>query len=355
MKNILTENKLVKNLRAYPVLHKRWCDYIKGVRELRRVTAEQLFHDYLKVRRSNPEKRVSMSEYMIFGFYGLTTAQQKRYLTDVEATLLMRPYNSAAEPYLKSKVTFLKNFTQFVSRGWLYLPESDLAAFDAFVHQYHNIALKPQYSSWGIGFRKLTAAEWDAAPDRQALFDELCAGKYLAEEFIRSDESLARFHPESLNTLRVITFRRGERFEVFGAGLRVGNNGLHVDNAHGGGIFCEIDPATGVIMTDGLDEHGNSYILHPMTGVRFRGTPIPQWEEICAFCRSAAQTLPCLRVVGWDVAILPGGKPGAHRGQPQPRHEHRAGRRPSTAYTRSLRHMPARPFTASPARTPTRR
>ena len=76
----------------------------------------------------------------------------------------------------------------------------------------------------------------------------------------------------------------------------------------GGGIFCEIDPTTGVIITDGLDEHGNSYILHPMTGVRFRGTPIPQWEEICDFCRSAAQTLPCLRVVGWDVAILPGGK-----------------------------------------------
>ena len=223
MKNILTENKLVKNLRAYPVLHKRWCDYVKGVRELPEgFTAEKLFHDYLKVRRSNPEKRVSMSEYMIFGFYGLTTAQQKQYLTDVEATLLMRPYNSAAEPYLKSKVTFLKNFTQFVSRGWLYLPESDLAAFDAFVRRYHSIALKPQYSSWGIGFRKLTEAEWNAAPHRQALFD--------------------------------------------------------------------------------------SYILHPMTGVRFRGTPIPQWEEICDFCRSAAQTLPCLRVVGWDVAILPGGK-----------------------------------------------
>ena len=34
MKNILTENKLVKNLRAYPVLHKRWCGYVKGVREL---------------------------------------------------------------------------------------------------------------------------------------------------------------------------------------------------------------------------------------------------------------------------------------------------------------------------------
>ena len=85
------------------------------------------------------------------------------------------------------------------------------------------------------------------------------------------------------------------------------NNGAHI-NAHGGGIFCEIDPATGVIMTDGLDEHGNSYLCHPMTGVPFRGEVIPQWEEVRAFCRSAAQTLPCLRVVGWDVAILPGGK-----------------------------------------------
>ena len=55
------------------------------------LTAEQLFHDYLKVRRSNPEKRVSMSEYMIFGFYGLTTAQQKQYLTDVPK----RPTSSA--------------------------------------------------------------------------------------------------------------------------------------------------------------------------------------------------------------------------------------------------------------------
>ena len=55
MKNILTENKLVKNLRAYPVLHKRWRDYIQGVRELPEgFTAEQLFHDYLKVRHRRP-------------------------------------------------------------------------------------------------------------------------------------------------------------------------------------------------------------------------------------------------------------------------------------------------------------
>ena len=136
----------------------------------------------------------------------------------------------------------------------------------------------------------------------------MCSGKYLAEEFVESCDELAVFHPSSLNTLRVITFRCGERFEVFGCGLRVGNNGLHVDNAHGGGIFCEMDPANGEIITDGLDECSNSYVTHPMTGVKFKGTKIPHWKEIVELCREASMELPCLRVVGWDVAILSDGR-----------------------------------------------
>ena len=44
-----------------------------------------------------------------------------------------------------------------------------------------------------------------------------------------------------------------------------------------------------------------------MTGVRCRGTQIPYGEEIVELCREASKELPCLRVVGWDVAILPDG------------------------------------------------
>ena len=67
-KNILLDNYLVKNLRAYPVLKKKFMHYIEGTKELPEgFTKRKLFHDYLKVRRNNPEKRVSQSEYMIFG------------------------------------------------------------------------------------------------------------------------------------------------------------------------------------------------------------------------------------------------------------------------------------------------
>lgn len=307
-KNIILDNYLVKNVRAYPVLKKKFMKYIKGTKEMPAEFSEnKLFHDYLKVRRNNPEKRVSQSEYMIFGFYNLSTEEQKKYLTDIEATRLMRPYNNESEKYLKDKVSFLKNFQRFVKRGWLYVPEAGYEEFSEFVHKYHTIALKPQYSSWGIGFIKLTEEEFDAKEDKMEFFEMLCSGRYLAEEFVVSHESLAKFHPSSLNTLRVITFRKEDRVEIFGCGLRVGNNGLHVDNAHGGGIFCEIDPETGKIITDGLDENANSYKTHPMTGVQFKGAQIPYWKEICELCKEASQELPCLRVVGWDVAILEDG------------------------------------------------
>lgn len=306
--SILTENYIVKNVRAYPVLQEKFMAYMKGVKNLPEGFREnKLFHDYLKVRRNNPEKRVSQSEYMIFGFYNLSTGEQKKYLTDVEATRLMRPYNNDSEPYLKSKATFLKNFTRFIHRGWLYVPKASYEEFCDFLHKYRTIALKPQYSSWGIGFFKLTEEEFASKEDPKEFYQKLCEGRYLAEEFVQSCKELAAFHPSSLNTLRVITFRNGDRFEVFGGGLRVGNNGLCVDNAHGGGIFCEIDPESGRIITDGLDEYSNSYVTHPMTGVPFKGMQIPRWKEVVELCKEASKELPCLRVVGWDVAILEDG------------------------------------------------
>ena len=306
--SILTENYIVKNVRAYPVLREKFMAYMKGVKNLPEGFREnKLFHDYLKVRRNNPEKRVSQSEYMIFGFYNLSTGEQKKYLTDVEATRLMRPYNNDSEPYLKSKATFLKNFTRFIHRGWLYVPKASYEEFCDFLHKYRTIALKPQYSSWGIGFFKLTEEEFASKEDPKEFYQKLCEGRYLAEEFVQSCKELAPFHPSSLNTLRVITFRNGDRFEVFGGGLRVGNNGLCVDNAHGGGIFCEIDPESGKIITDGLDEYSNSYVTHPMTGVPFKGMQIPRWKEVVELCKEASKELPCLRVVGWDVAILEDG------------------------------------------------
>ena len=297
---------ILDDFRAYPIIRRRFMTYVRGVRDIPPgADREKLFWDYLRVRRRNAEKRVSMSEYMIFGFYALPLREQKRFLTDAEATRLMRLCNAESEPYLKNKVCFLRTFSRYAARDWLYLPESTEEAFRAFVSAHGTVALKPAASSWGIGFRKLSVEE---LAREEGLFERLAGEDYLAEEYLVADDSLARYHPDSLNTVRIITMRSDARFAVLGAGLRTGNNGLPVDNAHGGGIFCEIDPQTGVIQTDGLDEYGNHYTAHPMTGIAFRGEQIPRWSEMLDLCRSASMTLPFLHVVGWDVTILRDGR-----------------------------------------------
>ena len=117
-KNILLDNYLVKNLRAYPVLKKKFMHYIEGTKELPEgFTKRKLFHDYLKVRRNNPEKRVSQSEYMIFGFYGLSPEEQKRYLTDIEATRLMRPYNNESEKLSERQIKLFEEFYTVCQQG----------------------------------------------------------------------------------------------------------------------------------------------------------------------------------------------------------------------------------------------
>ncbi len=306
----------IKDFKAYPILRKSFMRYIEGTDPLPAgFSKNRLFFDYLNVRRRNPEKRVSMSEYMIFGFYHLPMYEQKAFLTDVEATRLMRPYNADSVAFLKDKVCFLKTFQKYIHRDWLYLPEAGKEEFRAFVQRHPVIALKPPMSSWGIGFKKLNI---EGTEDIDSLFEKLAKQDYLAEEYLVSDERLARFHPASLNTIRVITFRNGDRFDVLGAGLRVGNRGLPVDNAHGGGIFCEVDIRNGIIQTDGLDENGNVFAVHPVTGIRFKGQQLPSWREIIELCREASNTLPCLHVVGWDIAVLPGGIPEMIEGNHNP-------------------------------------
>lgn len=137
-------NSLIKNIKAYPVLHRKFMDYIAGVEPMPEgFNAKKLFRDYVKVRFKNPGRRISMSEYMIFALYNCTHEQQQEYLTDVEATLLMRPYNSDSEPFLKDKVCFLQNFGRFVHRDWLYLPDATEAEFRDFAKKHPVMALKP--------------------------------------------------------------------------------------------------------------------------------------------------------------------------------------------------------------------
>ena len=64
-----------------------------------------------------------------------------------------------------------------------------------------------------------------------------------------------------------------------------------------------IDPATGIIITDGKDETNIVYEFHPDTNIRFKGFQIPKWKEVINVAKKAALAFDKTRYIGWDVAI----------------------------------------------------
>ncbi|MDR2506135.1 MAG: hypothetical protein LBD16_08555, partial [Oscillospiraceae bacterium] len=53
----------------------------------------------------------------------------------------------------------------------------------------------------------------------------------------------------------------------------------------------------------GADKQGNTFEFHPLTGTRIPGFVIPHFAEAVRMCLEAAQVVPTVRFVAWDVAI----------------------------------------------------
>ncbi|MDD2490483.1 MAG: sugar-transfer associated ATP-grasp domain-containing protein, partial [Bacilli bacterium] len=52
-----------------------------------------------------------------------------------------------------------------------------------------------------------------------------------------------------------------------------------------------------------LDKAGNIYEKHPLTNVNIVGFKVPKWQEVINLAKKAAQEIPELGIMGWDVAI----------------------------------------------------
>jgi hypothetical protein len=124
---------------------------------------------------------------------------------------------------------------------------------------------------------------------------------------VRQHESLAAFHPESLNTLRVITLRLNDTIRVIAATLRMGN-GRHVDNGHAGGLLCGVNVESGGLTDFACDVLFRKHDRHPITGAPFAGTLI-SFAEIKALARSVHARLPYFDVLSCDIAVLDNGAP----------------------------------------------
>jgi hypothetical protein len=129
---------------------------------------------------------------------------------------------------------------------------------------------------------------------------------------LSNDRALNRFNNHALSTVRVLTCldESGEP-EVVGAAMRMAIGRNHtVDNLHAGGIAAAVDLETGRLgpaSNLGANSKLGWVNRHPNTGARINGTKLPFWNEVQNLALAAHRSFDDRVIVGWDIAIAPGG------------------------------------------------
>jgi hypothetical protein len=131
---------------------------------------------------------------------------------------------------------------------------------------------------------------------------------FVVQERLLQHPLLARLHPGSLNTLRMITVRLDEDVRLVSCVFRVGGGGGCTDNVSSGGMGCGV-ALSGHLRGSALDHDLRRFTHHPVTGVPLAGLEVPAWYEACALTKRLHAQLPYFDMASWDIAITEDGQP----------------------------------------------
>jgi hypothetical protein len=141
-------------------------------------------------------------------------------------------------------------------------------------------------------------------------FEKRIDGDYILQERIIQHPLMWNIYPNSVNTIRIVTFYNDGNPELFMGALRIGSNGRNVDNLSEGGIAVGIDLGSGKLIENGfynkIDKPEIIY-MHPDTGIKFKDYELPWFQETKELLIKAHHWMYGFHSIGWDVAITPSG------------------------------------------------
>jgi len=242
-------------------------------------------------------------DYKIAEMYRLNDEQRATVITRGISNEIVRRMNPKEYwHFFDDKAQFNQLFAEYIPRAWLLIgPDTDPQELFALYRNREALLGKPLEGSSGQGIIKYTSRDWQDGPE--AFLARLRQdGIGILEELVVQHPKMASLCPTSVNTCRIATLLGEKQQGIVYAFLRIGN-GKVMDNVDCGGMASRINLDTGKLQTVGADKQGNTYLKHPMTNTSIIGFQIPFWEEAKTMCLQAAQKVPQMRYIAWDVAI----------------------------------------------------
>ncbi len=292
---VITVGKL-----SYLVKRLRTMDYSKMFETVNYVHSESkknkvgIFFDIINC---GIKYQAGYMDYKLFEMYNLNKKQRKTIITRGINNSIVKKYNNPEYiKYFSNKLTFNKKFNKYLSREWMEVNKDNYEEFKEFVNNHKEIIVKPLSESCGKGIELFKVNNKNS----KEIYENLLSTKrYLVEEVATQCREIAKLHPTSINTIRIITLNQ----EIVASFLRIGNNNDIVDNFNHGGLVAPINIDTGIIDYLAIDKKGNLYEKHPLTNEPILWFKIPKWPRIKRFAIAASKEIPQIGYIGWDVCL----------------------------------------------------
>lgn len=172
-----------------------------------------------------------------------------------------------------------------------------------------DVIVKPSCSQSGVGVRlfqkQLDGRYVDSNNNilTKEFLEDTYKQNFLLQERFQQSDFLAQFNASSTNTLRISTYRdrQGEP-HVLGVFLRIGGANAIVDNAHGGGVFCNVS-LSGELGKCVYDMWGRREVV--FGGKDFGNTfyRIPNFMQVLKFAENVAATTLHHDLLALDILL----------------------------------------------------
>jgi hypothetical protein len=244
-------------------------------------------------------------DYAVWDIRLLNGRERRTWMTHPKAFRLNKTLNAPeSRALLEDKAQFYRDFADVIRREWLDVRTASVDELTSFLDRHDRVLTKLADGEGGSG---ISVHDTSSISDVSAWRDARLADRQtLVEEVLQQHAAMASLYPDSVNTVRMITYLDPDGvFHVIAGVLRIGNGNV-IDNFAGGGMFTMLDDR-GVALYAGVDKNSNVYPVHPVTGTRIAGFQVPRYDEVLTMIDGLARRLPTVPYVGWDVAITPDG------------------------------------------------
>lgn len=242
----------------------------------------------------------SFEEYFVFKYYERNTFGRSRFNNIKRQYGFCQLVNGKnVRELFEDKGALYNKLKKYYKRDLVVVyNENQKDELLSFLFKHNSFIFKPLKGHSGSGIKI-----YHTCTSPQVFYeDNIKNGPFVLEELIEQGEDMAKLHRESINTVRLVTFKIKDKVHIVGGTLRMGVGNSNVDNAGAGGIYASIDLENGFVCSMACDNRNHVFSKHPTTGCKIVGFDLPQWSNALSLVKEMALNCGGATIIAWDLA-----------------------------------------------------